>query len=189
MKTVKQATIDTMRVLAAEAIDKAKSGHPGIALGAMPMAYTLWAEKMKHSPKNLKWNNRDRFILSSGHGSAMLYSLFHMFGYGLTLDDLKNFRQDGSKTPGHPEYREVAGVEITTGPLGQGIANGVGFAMAERHLASMFNRDGMDIVDHYTYVLCGDGCLMEGIASEAASLAGTLGLGKLIVLYEHKRLL
>ncbi len=184
MKTVKQATIDTMRVLAAEAIDKAKSGHPGIALGAMPMAYALWAEKMKHSPKNLKWNNRDRFILSSGHGSAMLYSLFHMFGYGLTLDDLKNFRQDGSKTPGHPEYREVAGVEITTGPLGQGIANGVGFAMAERHLASQFNRDGMDIVDHHTYVLCGDGCLMEGIASEAASLAGTLGLGKLIVLYD-----
>ncbi len=184
MKTVKQATIDTMRVLAAEAIDKAKSGHPGIALGAMPMAYALWAEKMKHSPKNLKWNNRDRFILSSGHGSAMLYSLFHMFGYGLTLDDLKNFRQDGSKTPGHPEYREVEGVEITTGPLGQGIANGVGFAMAERHLASQFNRDGMDIVDHYTYVLCGDGCLMEGIASEAASLAGTLGLGKLIVLYD-----
>lgn len=184
MKTVKQQTIDTMRILAAEAIDKAKSGHPGIALGAMPMAYTLWAEKMKHSPKNSKWQNRDRFILSSGHGSAMLYSLLHMFDYGLTLDDLKAFRQEGSKTPGHPEYREVNGVEITTGPLGQGIANGVGFAMAERRLASMFNRDGMDIVDHYTYVLCGDGCLMEGIASEAASLAGTLGLGKLIVLYD-----
>lgn len=184
MKTVKQQTIDTMRVLAAEAIDKAKSGHPGIALGAMPMAYTLWAEKMKHSPKNSKWQNRDRFILSSGHGSAMLYSLLHMFDYGLSLDDLKAFRQEGSKTPGHPEYREVNGVEITTGPLGQGIANGVGFAMAERRLATMFNRDGMDIVDHYTYVLCGDGCLMEGIASEAASLAGTLGLGKLIVLYD-----
>ncbi len=184
MKTVKQQTIDTMRTLAAEAIDKAKSGHPGIALGAMPMAYTLWAEKMKHSPKNSKWQNRDRFILSSGHGSAMLYSLLHMFDYGLTLDDLKAFRQDGSKTPGHPEYREVNGVEITTGPLGQGIANGVGFAMAERRLATMFNRDGMDIVDHYTYVLCGDGCLMEGVASEAASLAGTLGLGKLIVLYD-----
>lgn len=184
MKTVKQQTIDTMRVLAAEAIDKAKSGHPGIALGAMPMAYTLWAEKMKHSPKNIKWQNRDRFVLSSGHGSAMLYALLHMFDYGLTLDDLQNFRQEGSKTPGHPEYGEVAGVEITTGPLGQGIANGVGFAMAERHLASRFNRDGIDIVDHYTYVLCGDGCLMEGIASEAASLAGTLGLGKLIVLYD-----
>ncbi len=184
MKTVKQQTIDTMRVLAAEAIDKAKSGHPGIALGAMPMAYTLWAEKMKHSPKNSKWQNRDRVILSSGHGSAMLYSLLHMFDYGLSLDDLKAFRQEGSKTPGHPEYREVNGVEITTGPLGQGIANGVGFAMAERRLATMFNRDGMDIVDHYTYVLCGDGCLMEGIASEAASLAGTLGLGKLIVLYD-----
>ncbi len=184
MKTVKQQTIDTMRVLAAEAIDKAKSGHPGIALGAMPMAYTLWAEKMKHSPKNIKWQNRDRFVLSSGHGSAMLYALLHMFDYGLTLEDLKNFRQEGSKTPGHPEYGEVAGVEITTGPLGQGIANGVGFAMAERHLASKFNRDGIDIIDHYTYVLCGDGCLMEGIASEAASLAGTLGLGKLIVLYD-----
>ena len=184
MKTIKQETIDTMRILAAEEIDKAKSGHPGIALGAMPMAYTLWAEKLKHSPKNSKWQNRDRFVLSSGHGSAMLYALLHMFGYGLTIDDLKNFRQDGSKTPGHPEYEYVNGVEITTGPLGQGIANGVGFAMAERRLASHFNREGSEIVDHYTYVLCGDGCLMEGVASEAASLAGTLGLGKLIVLYD-----
>lgn len=184
MKTIKQETIDTMRVLAAEEIDRAKSGHPGIALGAMPMAYTLWAEKLKHSPKNSKWQNRDRFILSSGHGSAMLYALLHMFGYGLTIDDLKNFRQDGSKTPGHPEYGYVNGVEITTGPLGQGIANGVGFAMAERRMAAHFNREGNEIVDHYTYVLCGDGCLMEGVAAEAASLAGTLGLGKLIVLYD-----
>ncbi len=184
MKTIQQETIDTMRVLAAEAIDKAKSGHPGIALGAMPMAYALWAEKMKHSPKNSKWQNRDRFVLSSGHGSAMLYSLLHMFDYGLSIDDLKNFRQYESKTPGHPEYGYVNGVEITTGPLGQGIANGVGFAMAERYLAAKFNRDGDEIVDHHTYVLCGDGCLMEGVAAEAASLAGTLELGKLIVLYD-----
>ncbi len=184
MKTIQQETIDTMRILAAEEIDSAKSGHPGIALGAMPAAYTLWAEKMKHSPKNSKWQNRDRFVLSSGHGSAMIYALLHMFDYGLTIDDLKNFRHFGSKTPGHPEYRHVNGVEVTTGPLGQGIANGVGFAMAERYLASRFNREGFNIVDNYTYVLCGDGCLMEGIASEAASLAGTLGLGKLIVLYD-----
>lgn len=184
MNKMDQKAINTIRVLSAEMVQKANSGHPGLPLGAAPIAYAIWANQMKHSPCNLKWADRDRFILSAGHGSALIYSLFHLFGYGLSINDLKNFRQFESATPGHPEFGHTAGVEITTGPLGQGIANGVGFAMAEAHLAAKFNQNDQRIVDHFTYVLCGDGCLMEGISSEAASLAGTLGLGKLIVLYD-----
>lgn len=180
--------INTIRSLSVDAIQKANSGHPGIALGSAPIAYTLWAKHLKHNPKNPKWRNRDRFILSAGHGSALLYSLLHIFGYGLSLDDLKNFRQLDSKTPGHPEYKHTVGVEVTTGPLGQGIANAVGMAMAENHLASKFNKEGYNIVDHYTYALCGDGCLMEGVAYEAISLAGTLGLNKLIILYDSNNI-
>ncbi len=180
--------INTIRSLSVDAIQKANSGHPGIALGSAPIAYALWAKHLKHNPKNPKWRNRDRFILSAGHGSALLYSLLHLFGYGLSLDDLKNFRQLDSKTPGHPEYKHTVGVEVTTGPLGQGIANAVGMAMAENHLASKFNKEGYNIVDHYTYALCGDGCLMEGVAYEAISLAGTLGLNKLIILYDSNNI-
>ena len=176
--------INTIRVLAADAVQKANSGHPGAPMGMAPMAYALWQKEMRHSPRNPKWPNRDRVVLSSGHASALLYTLLHLYGYGLTMDDLKAFRQWGSKTPGHPEYGHTVGVETTTGPLGQGVANAVGFAMAEAHLAAKFNRPGFPIVDHYTYAICGDGCMMEGIASEAASLAGTLGLGKLILLYD-----
>jgi transketolase len=185
---INELCIDTIRILSAEAVQKANSGHPGLPMGAAPMAYTLWSRHMKHNPKNPKWMDRDRFVLSAGHGSMLLYSLLHLFGYGLSIDDIKNFRQMGSKTPGHPEYGHTAGVEVTTGPLGQGFANAVGMAMAERHLAARFNRTGFDIVDHYTYVISGDGDMMEGISSEAASLAGTLGLGKLIVLYDSNRI-
>lgn len=181
---IEQKTINTIRVLSAEAVEKAKSGHPGLPLGAAPMAYTLWGRVMNHNPKNPNWINRDRFILSAGHGSAMIYSLLHLFEYGLSTDDLKNFRQLDSKTPGHPEYGHTVGVEVTTGPLGQGLANAVGMAMAEAHLAAHFNKEDGKIIDHYTYVIAGDGCMMEGIGYEAASLAGTLGLGKLIVLYD-----
>lgn len=184
MNKIETNVVNTIRVLSAETVQKANSGHPGLPLGAAPIAYAIWANQMKHSPKNLNWANRDRFILSAGHGSALIYSLFHLFGYGVSMDDLKNFRQLDSLTPGHPEFGHTKGVEITTGPLGQGIANGVGFAMAEAHLAAKFNREGHNVVDHFTYVLCGDGCLMEGVSAEAASLAGTLGLGKLIVLYD-----
>ena len=154
------------------------------------MAYTLFSKHLKHNPANPKWDNRDRFILSAGrgHGSMLLYSLLNMFGYGVSMDDLKNFRQWGSITPGHPEHGLTPGVETTTGPLGQGIAMSVGFAMAEAHLSSVFNRPGFDVVDHYTYVLTGDGCLQEGISSEASSLAGHLGLGKLIMLYDRNRI-
>lgn len=182
--TIDQLTINTMRVLSAEMVERANSGHPGLPLGAAPMAYTLWANEMKHNPKNPEWINRDRFILSAGHGSALLYSLLHLFDYGITSDDLKSFRQLHSKTPGHPEYGHTIGVESTTGPLGQGIANGVGMAMAEAHMAAKFNREDNEIIDHYTYLLAGDGDLMEGINYEATSLAGTLGLGKLIILYD-----
>ena len=185
---IENKCVNAIRVLSADAIQKAKSGHPGMALGAAPIAYELWARHMNHNPKNPQWANRDRFILSAGHGSAMLYSLLHFFGYGLTLDDMKNFRQDGSLTPGHPEYGHTAGVEATTGPLGSGIGMGVGMAMAEAHLAAKFNKPEFPLVDHYTFVLCGDGCLMEGISSEALSLAGTFGLGKLIVLYDSNRI-
>ena len=184
---VEQSTINTIRILAAEAVQEANSGHPGLPLGSAPMAYTLWAN-MAHNPKNPKWKNRDRFILSAGHGSALLYSLLHVFDYGLTAEDLKNFRQEGSLTPGHPEYGHTVGIEATTGPLGQGIAMAVGMAMAEKHLSAEFNKEGYPIVDHYTYTLVGDGCLMEGISYEAASLAGTLKLGKLIVLYDSNNI-
>lgn len=176
--------VNAIRVLAADAIQKASSGHPGLPLGSAAIAYQLFAHEMNHNPKNPKWENRDRFVLSAGHGSALIYSLLHLFEYGLTLDDLKNFRQFGSLTPGHPEYGHTVGVEATTGPLGAGLSMAVGMAMAEAHLAKRFNREGFPIVDHYTYALCGDGCLMEGISSEAFSLAGTLALNKLIILYD-----
>ena len=185
---IDRQAINTIRVLSAEMIQKAKSGHPGLPLGAAPTAYALWAGAMRHNPSNPNWPDRDRFILSAGHGSALLYSMLHLFGYGLTMDDLKEFRQKDSLTPGHPEYGHTSGVEITTGPLGQGIANAVGFAWAENFLAARFNKPGYDLVDHYTYALCGDGCLMEGIAAEAASLAGTLKLSKLIVLYDSNNI-
>ena len=188
MGAIDTKCVNAIRVLAVDAIQKAKSGHPGLPLGSAAMAYELWANHMNHNPKNPDWANRDRFVLSGGHGSAMLYSLLHYFGYGLTLEDLKNFRQDGSLTPGHPEYRHTAGVEATTGPLGAGMGMAVGMAMAEAHLAAQFNRPGYEIVDHYTFALGGDGCLMEGISSEAFSLAGTLGLSKLIVLYDSNKI-
>lgn len=188
MSNVENLTVNSIRILSAEGVQKANSGHPGLPLGAAPMAYTLWAKQMKHNPKNSKWIDRDRFILSAGHGSMLLYSLLHLFGYGLTIDDLMNFRQLGSKTPGHPEYGHTNGVETTTGPLGQGLATGVGMAIAESHLAEKFNRPNFKIVDHYTYVLSGDGDMMEGITSEAASLAGTLALDKLIVLYDSNKI-
>jgi transketolase len=181
---VEQQAINTIRMLSIDQIEAANSGHPGLPMGAAPMAYTLWAHHMNHNPANPKWINRDRFVLSAGHGSALLYSMLHLFGYGLPLEELKQFRQWGSLTPGHPEVKHTPGVEATTGPLGQGIANGVGMAMAEAHLAATFNRDGLNIIDHFTYVLCGDGDLMEGVAAEAASLAGHLKLGKLIALYD-----
>jgi transketolase len=188
MNNVELLTVNTIRILSAEAVQKANSGHPGLPMGAAPMAYTLWAKNMKHNPANPDWDDRDRFILSAGHGSMLIYSLLHLFGYGLTMEDIKNFRQLDSLTPGHPEYGHTKGVEITTGPLGQGLANAVGMAMAEAYLAEKFNRPGFPVVDHYTYVLAGDGCMMEGVASEAASLAGTLGLGKLIVLYDSNNI-
>lgn len=181
-------SVSAIRVLSADAIQKANSGHPGLPLGSAAMAYELWAKHMKHNPADPKWVNRDRFILSGGHGSALLYSLLHLFGYGLTMEDMKNFRQLGSLTPGHPEYGHTVGVEATTGPLGAGMAMAVGMAMAENHLASIFNEDGYPVVDHYTYVLGGDGCMMEGISYEAFSLAGSLGLGKLIVLYDSNNI-
>lgn len=180
-------SINAIRVLSADAIEKSKSGHPGLPLGAASMAFTLWT-KMKHNGKNPKWDNRDRFVLSAGHGSMLEYSLLHLFGYGITVEDIKNFRQIGSLTPGHPEYGHTKGVEITTGPLGQGICNAVGMAIAEAHLAEKFNKEGYKVVEHYTYAIVGDGCLMEGISGEASSLAGTLGLGKLVVLYDSNNI-
>lgn len=180
-------SINAIRVLSADAIEKSKSGHPGLPLGAATMAYTLWS-KMNHNGKNPNWDNRDRFILSAGHGSMLEYSLLHLFGYGITVEDIKNFRQVGSLTPGHPEYGHTKGVEITTGPLGQGICNAVGMAIAEAHLAEKFNKPGYEVVNHNTYAIVGDGCLMEGISGEASSLAGTLGLGKLIVLYDSNNI-
>lgn len=185
MKTVQESAVNAIRVLSADAIQKAKSGHPGLPLGAASAAYELWANHMSHNPADPDWPDRDRFVLSGGHGSMLLYSLLHLFGYGnLSKEDLTQFRQIGSLTPGHPEYHHTAGVEATTGPLGQGMAMAVGMAMAESHLAAVFNKDSYPVVDHYTFVLGGDGCMMEGISSEAFSLAGTLGLGKLIVLYD-----
>ena len=186
--THEQLVVNAIRILSAEAVQKANSGHPGMPMGAAPAAYALWGKQMKHNPADPKWINRDRFVLSSGHGSMLMYSLLHLFGYGLTIEDLKQFRQFGSKTPGHPEYGHTVGVETTTGPLGQGIANAVGMAMAEKHLAAKFNRDGYPVVDHYTYCILGDGCMMEGISHEACSLAGTLGLNKLIALYDDNEI-
>lgn len=188
MSTIDTMSVNAIRVLAADAVQKAKSGHPGLPLGSAAVAYELWAKEMKHNPANPDWPNRDRFILSGGHGSTLLYSLLHLFGYGLTKEDLMQFRQLDSLTPGHPEYRHTKGVEATTGPLGAGMAMAVGMAMAEAHLAAKFNKEGFPVVDHFTYVLGGDGCMMEGISSEAFSLAGTLGLSKLIVLYDSNKI-
>ena len=185
---VQKTTINAIRILSAEAIEKAKSGHPGLPMGCAPIAYTLFQNFLSFNPKDLNWNNRDRFVLSAGHGSMLNYSLFYLYGMGLTIDDLKNFRQFGSKTPGHPEYGHTAGVETTTGPLGQGIANAVGMALAEAHLAAKFNKPGYKVVDHYTYAICGDGCLEEGISYEACSFAGTHGLGKLILFYDDNEI-
>lgn len=188
MSNVEKNSVNAIRILAAEMIQKAKSGHPGLPMGCAPIAYELWGRHMNHNAKNPKWANRDRFILSAGHGSAMLYSLLHLFGYGLTMEDIKNFRQMDSLTPGHPEFGHTVGVEATTGPLGAGMGMAVGMAMAERHLAAEFNKPGYEVVDHYTFALGGDGCLMEGISSEAFSLAGTLGLGKLIIIYDSNQI-
>ena len=188
MSNIETTCVNAIRVLSAEMIQKAKSGHPGLPMGCAPIAYELWGKHMKHNSKNPKWLNRDRFILSGGHGSAMLYSLLHLFGYGLTMDDLQNFRQLGSLTPGHPEYGHTVGVEATTGPLGAGMGMAVGMAMAEAHLAEKFNKPGYPVYDHYTFALGGDGCMMEGISSEAFSLAGTLGLSKLIIIYDSNRI-
>ncbi len=188
MSTIDTTCVNAIRVLSADAIQKANSGHPGLPLGAAAMAYELWGHHMKHNAKDPKWANRDRFILSGGHGSMLLYSLLHFYGYGLTLDDIKDFRQDSSLTPGHPEYGHTVGVEATTGPLGAGMGMAVGMAMAEAHLAAIFNKPGYPVVDHYTFALGGDGCMMEGISSEAFSLAGTLGLDKLIILYDSNRI-
>jgi transketolase len=184
---VEKKCIDTIRFLSADAIEKAKSGHPGMPLGAAAAAFTLWTKHLKHNPKNPQWPDRDRFVLSSGHASMLLYSLLHLTGYNLTLDDIKNFRQWGSLTPGHPEYKHTPGVEVTTGPLGQGLANAVGMAIAEEQLAARFNHDGAKLVDHFTYVMTGDGDMMEGVVGEACALAGHLRLGKLIVLYDDNK--
>ncbi len=188
MKTIQEQAINTIRILSAEGVQKANSGHPGLPMGAAPMAFELWANHMKHNPKNPKWDNRDRFILSAGHGSMLAYSLLHLFGYGLTMDDLKEFRQWDSLTPGHPEFGHTVGVETTTGPLGAGFATGIGMAMAEVHLASKYNKEKYSIVDHYTYSIVGDGCLMEGATAEAASLAGTLALDKFIAFYDSNKI-
>ena len=181
---LRQKTVDAVRILSAEAIQRANSGHPGLPLGSAPIGVTLFYDFLKFSPENPRFENRDRFILSAGHGSMLNYALLYLFGYDLTKEDLMNFRQFGSKTPGHPEYGQTPGIETTTGPLGQGIANAVGMAIAESYLAARFNRENFPVVDHYTYALVGDGCLQEGIENEAASLAGTLKLGKLIVFYD-----
>ncbi|UJF34335.1 transketolase [Paenibacillus hexagrammi] len=183
-QTIEQLAVNTIRTLGIDAIEKSKSGHPGIVMGAAPMAYVLWTQHMKHNPANPKWVNRDRFVLSAGHGSMLLYSMLHLCGYDLSLDEIKNFRQWGSKTPGHPEFGHTAGVDATTGPLGQGVGMAVGMAMAEAHLRETYNKDSFNVIDHYTYAICGDGDLMEGVSYEAISLAGHLKLGKLIMLYD-----
>lgn len=186
--SISNKCVDTIRILSAEAIQRAKSGHPGMCMGAAPIGFELYADVLNFSYKNPRWDNRDRFVLSAGHGSMLLYSLLHLFGFGITKDDLMNFRQLGSITPGHPEYGKTAGVETSTGPLGQGLGNAVGFAVAEAHLAALFNRPDYPVVDHYTYVLCGDGCLEEGIGYEACSFAGAQKLGKLILLYDRNNI-
>ena len=188
-QSLEQLCINSIRFLAIDAVEKAKSGHPGLPMGAAPMAFVLWDRFMRFNPKNPQWFNRDRFVLSAGHGCMLQYALLHLTGYdSVTLDDVKSFRQWGARTPGHPENFETAGVEVTTGPLGQGIANGVGLAMAEAHLAARFNKPDSTLVDHYTYVILGDGCNMEGVSGEACSLAGHLGLGKLIALYDDNHI-
>ncbi len=179
-----QQCIDTLRFLSVDMVQKADSGHPGLPLGAAPMAYALWTQQLRHNPVNPLWPNRDRFVLSAGHASALLYSLLHVTGYDLSLDDVKQFRQWGSKAPGHPERGRTAGVEVTTGPLGQGLAAAVGMAIAEAHLAAQYNREGHNVVDHHTWAIVSDGDLMEGVTAEVASLAGHLKLGKLICLYD-----
>jgi transketolase len=188
MQTLDQICVNTIRFLAVDAVEEAHSGHPGLPLGAAPMGYVLWDRFLRHNPRDPEWPNRDRFLLSAGHGSAMLYALLHLTGYALPLDEVRRFRQWNSKTPGHPEYGRTPGVEATTGPLGQGFAMGVGMALAEHHLAACFNRPGFPIIDHYTYAIVSDGDLMEGVSSEAASLAATLGLGKLIYLYDNNHI-
>lgn len=187
-QNINQLTVNTIRTLSIDAINAANSGHPGLPMGAAPMAYALWANHLNHNPNHPEWFNRDRFVLSAGHGSSLLYSLLHLAGYDVSIDDLKNFRKLNSKTPGHPEFGHTPGVEATTGPLGQGIANAVGMAMAEAHLAAKFNKDGHSIIDHNTYALVGDGDLMEGVAYEAMSMAGHMKLGKLIVLYDSNEI-
>lgn len=188
MQDIDKLCINTIRGLSADIVQKANSGHPGMPMGSAPMAYALWSRILRANPEDPKWPNRDRFILSAGHASALLYTLLHLFGYDLPMAELKKFRQWGSKTPGHPEVHLTPGVEATTGPLGQGIANAVGMAIAESYLAKHFNRPSYEVVDHWTYALCGDGCMMEGVASEAASLAGTLALGKLVILYDDNEI-
>ena len=187
-RNIDDLCINTIRALSMDAVQKANSGHPGAPMGLAPAAYVLWTRVMKHNPENPGWLDRDRFVLSAGHASMLLYSLLHLAGYAVTLDDIENFRQWNSKTPGHPEFGHTPGVETTTGPLGQGFANAVGMAMAERHLAARFNTPEHEIVDHYTYMICGDGDMMEGISSEAASLAGHLGLGKLVCIYDDNKI-
>ena len=187
-RNLQEQAINTIRFLSADGVQKANSGHPGLPMGTAAIAFTLWTRHLRHNPKNPKWANRDRFILSGGHGSMLLYSLLHLTGYDLSLDELKNFRQWATRTPGHPEYGLTPGVEVTTGPLGQGFANGVGMAITEAHLAAEFNRPGMTVIDHFTYAIVTDGDLMEGVSSEAASLAGHLKLGKLIYLYDDNRI-
>jgi transketolase len=183
-KAIEQLSIDTIRTLSIDAIEKANSGHPGMPMGAAPMGYELFTKFMNHNPDNPTWINRDRFVLSAGHGSMLLYSLLHLSGYDLPMEELKKFRQWGSKTPGHPEVGHTPGVDATTGPLGQGLGMAVGMALAEAQLGDVYNKDKFEIIDHYTYVICGDGDLMEGLSSEAASLAGHLKLSKLVVLYD-----
>ena len=175
---------NAIRFLSVDAVQLANSGHPGMPMGMSDIAVVLWKNHLKHNPQNPKWFNRDRFVLSNGHGSMLLYSLLHLSGYPISIDDIKGFRKLGSKTPGHPEYDIEIGIETTTGPLGQGLSNGVGMALAEKHLAAKFNKENLKVIDHYTYVFLGDGCLMEGISHEACSFAGTHNLGKLICLYD-----
>ena len=188
MTMIQETCVQTLRFLAADEVEKAKSGHPGFPLGTAPLMFTLWDKFMRYNPADPKWFNRDRFVLSPGHGSALLYAMLHLAGYEITIDDLKNFRQWGSKTPGHPEYGVTPGVDVSTGPLGHGFAMGAGMALAERMLAAKYNKPDFAIIDHYTYGLVSDGDLMEGVASEAASLAGTMGLGKLIYLYDDNKI-
>ncbi|MGH7856837.1 MAG: transketolase, partial [Candidatus Binatia bacterium] len=186
--TLDELSINTIRFLSADAVQKANSGHPGLPMGGAAMAYALWTRYLRHNPANPEWPDRDRFVLSAGHGSMLLYSLLHLTGYDVTMEDIQSFRQWESRTPGHPESHMTPGVETTTGPLGQGISNAVGMAIAEAHLAATFNRPGHEIIDHSTYVIAGDGDMMEGVANEACSLAGHLKLGKLVVLYDANRI-